>query len=85
MEAAKVAKAETGTGNPARKAPVQGPLVCVIQADVAGQGVEATPAKAASVPEKVLDMRASSAWSNIIPDVETQLRPSGHGWCSGTI
>ncbi len=56
MEKVKAAKAETGNGKPTHSAPVKGPLIGVMQADAAGKGVEVTPAKAASVPEKVYDM-----------------------------
>ncbi len=47
---------EKARGKPTPNTPVKGPLIGVIQTGAAGKGVEVTPAKPASVPEKVYDM-----------------------------
>ena len=56
MEKVKATKAETGEGKPTSSEPVKAPMIGVIQTNVAGKGVEATPAQPANVPEKAYDM-----------------------------
>ena len=56
MEKAKAKKAEPGADVPNIGGPVKGPMIGVIQSNVTGQGVGATPVQPVDEPEKAWDM-----------------------------
>ncbi len=56
MEKAKAKKAEPGAGVPNIGEPTKGPMIGVIQSNVPGQGVGATPVQPVDEPEKACDM-----------------------------
>jgi len=56
MEKAKVKKAETGASVPNIGETVIGPMINVIQSNVAGKNVGGTPVQPTNEPEKAYDM-----------------------------
>ena len=56
MEKVKAKKAEPGANVPNIGEPIIGPMISVIQSNVAGKGVGATPVLPANEPEKAYDM-----------------------------
>ena len=56
MEKTKAKKAEPGADVPNIGEPVEGPMIGVIQSNVTGQGVGATPVQPVDEPEKACDM-----------------------------